>query len=156
MRLKKKANTIMPKAKNTSPNNPIIIKKYTNRRLYDTGRSSYVKLKDLCEMIKAGHDFIVLDVKSNTDITRSVLIQIILDQESSEEALISVAFMKSLIGLYDKNMQTMASGYLENTLDTFIKNQEQLQDHINKEDHIQSLRSNITALQEEINRLSTK
>ena len=78
---------------------PTLIKKYANRRLYDTGRSSYVTLEDLCEMVKEGHDFVVQDAKSGEDLTRSVLTQIIVDQEANgEENLLPIGFLKNLIG----------------------------------------------------------
>lgn len=112
---------------------PTIIKKYANRRLYDTGRSSYVTLDDLCEMVKEGHDFVVKDAKSGKDITRSVLTQIIADQETnSEENLLPTGFLKTLIGFYGDNMQEFLPSYLESTLDVFVKNQQQLQEQLNK------------------------
>lgn len=122
----------MTKTKHDKTKEPTVIKKYANRRLYDTGRSSYVTLDDLCQMVKEGHDFVVRDAKSNKDITRSVLTQIILDQESKEEKLLPTSFLKNLIGFYGDNFQNMVPNYLENTLDVFIKNQEHLQEHISK------------------------
>jgi polyhydroxyalkanoate synthesis repressor PhaR len=117
---------------NKTKNGPIIIKKYANRRLYDTGRSSYVTLDDLCEMIKEGLDFIVVDAKSGDDITRSVLTQIIADQESRGENLLPTNFLRTLIGFYGDNIQGFIPGYLEQTLDSFVKNQENLKEQINK------------------------
>ncbi len=113
---------------------PTVIKKYANRRLYDTGRSSYVTLEDLCEMVKEGHDFAVYDAKSGEDITRAVLTQIIVDQEGKEEgsSLLPIGFMKNLIGFYGDNIQSMVPGYLEQTLETFVKNQEQIREQISK------------------------
>ncbi|MCC6598949.1 MAG: polyhydroxyalkanoate synthesis repressor PhaR [Alphaproteobacteria bacterium] len=113
-------------------NEPTVIKKYANRRLYDTGRSSYVTLDDLCEMVKDGYDFVVYDAKSSEDITRSVLAQIIVDQEAKGENLLPVGFMKNLIGFYGDNIQSLVPNYLEQTLDAFVKNQEQIREHINK------------------------
>ncbi|MCK5284215.1 MAG: polyhydroxyalkanoate synthesis repressor PhaR [Alphaproteobacteria bacterium] len=114
-------------------NEPTIVKKYANRRLYDTGRSSYVTLNDLCDMLKEGHDFVVLDAKSSEDITRSVLTQIIVDQESNgDENLLPTGFLKNLISFYGNNMQGLLPNYLEGTLDVFIKNQEQLREQLNK------------------------
>lgn len=106
---------------------PTVVKKYANRRLYDTGRSSYVTLEDLCQMVKDGHDFVVYDAKSGEDLTRQVLTQIILDQESKEgqESLLPVSFLRQLIGFYGDNMQHALPGYLEQTLEAFSKNQEQ-------------------------------
>ena len=113
---------------------PTVIKKYANRRLYDTGRSSYVTLDDLCEMVKDGMDFVVYDAKTSEDITRSVLTQIIVDQESKEGGanLLPVGFLKNLIGFYGDNMQGVVPNYLEQTLEVFVKNQEQLRENITK------------------------
>ena len=111
---------------------PTVIKKYANRRLYDTGRSSYVTLDDLCEMVQEGHDFVVIDAKSGDDITRSVLTQIIADQEASDETLLPTNFLRTLIGFYGNNMQTMLPGYLEQTMNVFAQNQERMQEQINK------------------------
>lgn len=116
---------------------PTIIKKYANRRLYDTGRSSYVTLDDLCEMVKEGHDFVVLDAKSEEDITRSVLTQIIVDQESKSESeggqhMLPTSFLRKLIGFYGDNVQTLVPNYLDTTLDLFVKNQERMREQINK------------------------
>jgi len=113
------------------PNDPTIIKKYANRRLYDTGRSSYVTLDDLCEMVKEGHDFVVQDAKSGEDLTRSVLTQIIVDQESKgEENLLPTDFLRKLIGFYGGENGSMIPNYLEQTMDIFVKNQEQMQEHM--------------------------
>jgi len=116
-----------------APGEPTIIKKYANRRLYDTGRSSYVTLDDLCEMVKEGHDFVVKDAKSGEDLTRSVLTQIIVDQESKgEHNLLPTGFLRKLIGFYGENVETLVPGYLEQTMDIFVKNQEHLAAQINK------------------------
>ena len=112
---------------------PTIIKKYANRRLYDTGRSSYVTLSDLSEMVQEGHEFVVKDAKTGEDITRSVLAQIILDQESQDEGkgtLLPTSFMRKLISFYGGNMQTLVPSYLESSMEIFAKNQEQMQEHI--------------------------
>jgi polyhydroxyalkanoate synthesis repressor PhaR len=111
---------------------PTIIKKYANRRLYDTGRSSYVTLDDLCEMVKEGHDFVVQDAKTAEDITQSVLTQIIVEQESRGQNLLPTGFLRKLIGFYGGNVQSVVPNYLEHTMDIFTKNQEALQDQINK------------------------
>ena len=112
---------------------PTVIKKYANRRLYDTGRSSYVTLEDLCEMVKEGHDFVVYDAKSGEDLTRSVLTQIIVDQESNEaQSLLPIGFLRQLIGFYGDNLSPLVPNYLEHTIQTFAKNQEQLRQQINK------------------------
>lgn len=111
---------------------PTVIKKYANRRLYDTGRSSYVTLDDLCEMVQEEHDFIVVDAKSGKDITRSVLTQIIVDQESGDETLLPTSFLRTLIGFYGNNVQAMLPTYLEQTMNVFSQNREMMQEHFNK------------------------
>lgn len=111
---------------------PTVVKKYANRRLYDTGRSSYVTLDDLCEMVKEGYDFVVYDAKSGEDITRSVLTQIIVEQEARGENLLPTGFLRKLIGFYGDNVQSLVPNYLEQTLDLFVNNQERLRDNINK------------------------
>lgn len=114
-------------------NEPTVIKKYANRRLYDTGRSSYVTLDDLCEMVKDEIDFIVCDAKTGEDLTRSVLTQIIVDQEAKGETnLLPVGFLKNLIGFYGDNMQGLVPNYLEQTLDVFVKNQGEMREQIKK------------------------
>ncbi len=119
-------------ASSKSKNGPTVIKKYANRRLYDTGRSSYVTLDDLCEMVKEGIDFVVVDAKTDADITRSVLTQIIADQEAGDENLLPTDFMKNLIGLYGNNMQQVVPEYLSMSFDMFMKNQERFREQINK------------------------
>lgn len=114
------------------PGEPTIIKKYANRRLYDTGRSSYVTLDDLCEMVQEGHDFVVQDAKSGDDLTRSVLTQIIVEQESRGENLLPTNFLRQLIGFYGDSVQSVVPNYLEHTMDIFTKNQEELGKSINK------------------------
>ena len=111
---------------------PTIIKKYANRRLYDTGRSSYVTLDDLCEMVQEERNFVVIEAKTGKDITRSVLTQIIADQEASDETLLPTNFLRTLIGFYGNNMQSMLPSYLEQTMNVFAQNQENLQEQINK------------------------
>ena len=102
---------------------PTVIKKYANRRLYDTGRSSYVTLDDLCEMVKENHDFVVYDAKSGEDITHSVLTQIIVEQESNgQQNLLPTNFLRNLIAFYGDNLQGMVPNYLESTFDIFVKN----------------------------------
>lgn len=113
---------------------PTVIKKYANRRLYDTGRSSYVTLDDLCEMVKDGYDFVVYDAKSGEDITRSVLTQIIVEQEGREDGqnLLPTGFLRKLIGFYGDGVQGLVPNYLEQTLDLFVNNQERMREQINK------------------------
>jgi polyhydroxyalkanoate synthesis repressor PhaR len=123
---------------------PTVIKKYANRRLYDTGRSSYITLEDLCEMVKDGYDFVVYDAKSGDDITHSVLTQIIVDQESKGETLLPTSFLKNLIGFYGDNIQSVVPNYLEQTLEAFVKNQEQVREHMNKS--IESMNGNVPGM----------
>ncbi len=105
---------------------PTVIKKYANRRLYDTGRSSYVTLDDLCIMVKEGRDFVVYDAKTNEDLTRSVLTQIIVDQEAKDgQSMLPTSFLRQLIGFYGDNLQHLLPNYLEQTLNAFSSNQEQ-------------------------------
>ncbi len=117
----------------TKEGEPTIIKKYANRRLYDTGRSSYVTLDDLCEMVKEGHDFVVQDAKTGEDITRPVLTQIIVEQETtSDQTLLPTSFLRNLIGFYGDNMQGLVPNYLDQTLNLFVTNQERMREQINK------------------------
>lgn len=121
----------MAKAKR-GKDEPTLIKKYPNRRLYDTGRSGYVTLDDLCQMVKDGYDFVVIDTKTDEDITRQILTQIIVDQESKGENMLPVGFLKNLIGFYGDNMQSLVPNYLENTFDLFVQNQERMREQISK------------------------
>lgn len=119
----------------TKTEQPTVIKKYANRRLYDTGRSSYVTLDDLSEMVQEGHEFVVKDAKSGEDITRTVLAQIILDQEAKNEGdgtLLPTTFMRQLISFYGGNMQKLVPNYLETTMGLFAQNQEKFQSQINE------------------------
>lgn len=112
---------------------PVVIKKYANRRLYDTGRSSYVTLDDLCEMIKDGYEFVVYDAKSGDDLTRQVLTQIIVEQESKGETnLLPVNFLRQLIGFYGNNVSPLVPNYLEQTFSMFTKNQDQFKEQMSK------------------------
>lgn len=111
---------------------PIIVKKYANRRLYDTSRSSYVTLDDLYIMVKEGLDFVVYDAKSGEDLTRSVLTQIIVDQESNGENMLPVGFLRRLIGYYDDNLKSLLPNYLEHAIDSFASNQETFRNQVNK------------------------
>ena len=104
---------------------PITIKKYANRRLYNTGTSTYVTLEDLATMVKQGENFIVYDAKSGEDITRPVLAQIIFEQENKEgQNLLPIAFLRQLIRFYGDSMQMMVPRYLEMSLDSFTREQE--------------------------------
>lgn len=103
----------------------VIIKKYANRRLYDTETSSYITLDHLAAMIKAGRDFKVVDAKTDEDITHNVLTQIIMDEESRGETMLPVNFLRQLIGMYGNSVGAMVPGYLEASMDSFHRNQEQ-------------------------------
>jgi polyhydroxyalkanoate synthesis repressor PhaR len=105
---------------------PVVVKKYANRRLYNTEASSYVTLDDLAAMVRQGRDFVVYDAKSGEDITRSVLTQIIVEQEAKGENLLPIPFLRTLIGYYGDGMQTMVPRYLEFTMAAFARQQEQL------------------------------
>jgi polyhydroxyalkanoate synthesis repressor PhaR len=109
---------------------PIVIKKYANRRLYNTDTSSYVTLDDLCEMVKSNSDFIVFDAKSGEDLTRQILTQIIFEQESRGQNLLPISFLRNLIGFYDNNLKDFVPAYLDSTMQTFLKNQEKMQDYM--------------------------
>ena len=110
----------------TAPNNAIVIKKYANRRLYNTSTSTYVTLDDLAAMVKSGSDFVVYDAKTNEDITRSVLTQIIFEEESKGTNLLPINFLRQLIRYYGDSMQALVPGYLEFSLDNLVKDQEKL------------------------------
>lgn len=106
--------------------NPVVIKKYANRRLYNTATSSYVTLDHLCQMVKDGIDFVVYDAKSGEDITRSVLTQIIFEEESKGQNMLPINFLRQLIGFYGDSLQSLVPGYLEVSMESFAKNQEEM------------------------------
>ncbi len=116
--------------KSKSSEDAIIIKKYANRRLYNTATSSYVTLDTLCGMVKDGKNFVVQDAKSGEDITRSVLTQIIFEEESKGQNLLPISFLRQLIGFYGDSLETMVPGYLESTMAAFARNQEQIRQHL--------------------------
>jgi polyhydroxyalkanoate synthesis repressor PhaR len=104
---------------------PVTIKKYANRRLYNTGTSTYVTLEDLASMVKAGEDFVVYDAKTGEDITRSVLAQIIFEQENKEgQNLLPINFLRQLIRFYGDSMQMLVPRYLEVSLESLTREQE--------------------------------
>lgn len=107
-----------------APKPPTTIKKYANRRLYHTGTSAYVTLEDLALMLKAGDEFIVTDAKTGDDITRSVLTQIIFEQESKGQNLLPIAFLRQLIRFYGDSLQGVVPGYLDMSMQSFTKEQE--------------------------------
>ncbi|GAB4149605.1 MAG: polyhydroxyalkanoate synthesis repressor PhaR [Sphingomonadales bacterium] len=113
----------------TNAEQPVIIKKYANRRLYNTETSSYVTLEHLAEMIQSGRDFKVVDAKSGEDITRSVLTQIILEQETKGQTLLPQAFLRQLIGFYGRGMESLVPQYLESSMAAFAAQQDKLRDY---------------------------
>jgi hypothetical protein len=105
----------------------VVIKKYANRRLYNTASSSYVTLEHLADMVKQGVDFVVYDAKSHEDITRTVLTQIIFEEESQQgQSLLPIQFLRQLIGFYGNSMQSFLPSYLELSLATFAQQQERM------------------------------
>jgi polyhydroxyalkanoate synthesis repressor PhaR len=107
---------------------PVVIKKYANRRLYNTASSSYVTLEHLAEMVREGVDFVVYDAKTNEDLTRSVLTQIIFEEENrGSQNLLPLTFLRQLIRFYGDSMQALLPSYLEMSLDGFTRQRERLQ-----------------------------
>lgn len=105
---------------------PVVVKKYANRRLYNTESSSYITLDNLAEMVRAGRDFVVYDAKTSDDITRSVLTQIIVEEESKGGAMLPTPFLRQLIGLYGGNLQGLVPRYLEQSMGAFAEQQSRL------------------------------
>src|SRR3974390_683096 len=115
----------------TKTQEPVTIKKYANRRLYNTGTSTYVTLEDLAAMVKVGEDFIVYDAKTGEDITRSVLTQIIFEQENKEgQNLLPITFLRQLIRFYGDRMQMLVPRYLEVSIDNFSREQGKFRDQM--------------------------
>ncbi|WP_434054714.1 MAG: polyhydroxyalkanoate synthesis repressor PhaR [Roseibium sp.] len=111
---------------------PTIIKKYANRRLYNTGTSTYVTLEDLAVMVKGEEDFVVYDAKSGEDITRSVLTQIIFEQEGKGQNLLPVTFLRQLIRFYGDSMQGLVPSFLEYSMTSLTKEQEKLRSQMSE------------------------
>ena len=110
---------------------PTIIKKYANRRLYHTGTSTYVTLDDLAERVKKGHEFLVQDAKTGEDITRSVLTQIIFEQEGKAgQNLLPIAFLRQLISYYGDSMQALVPSYLDYSIKALGENQQKFRDQM--------------------------
>lgn len=105
---------------------PIVIKKYANRRLYNTHSSSYITLDDLAKMTREGLDFTVVDAKSGDDITHAILTQIIVEEEAHGEQMLPVSFLRDLISMYGNSMQSMMPSYLEASMANFRANQEKI------------------------------
>jgi polyhydroxyalkanoate synthesis repressor PhaR len=122
---------LMSETTTTKAAEPVEIKKYANRRLYNTGTSAYVTLEDLAAMVKTGEDFIVHDAKTGEDITRSVLTQIIFEQENKEgQNLLPIAFLRQLIRFYGDSMQMLVPRYLEASIESFTREQEKFRDQM--------------------------
>jgi polyhydroxyalkanoate synthesis repressor PhaR len=105
---------------------PVVVKKYANRRLYNTESSSYITLDNLAQMIRQGRDFVVYDAKTGEDITRGVLTQIIVEEEGKGHNLLPTAFLRQLIGFYGDQMQALVPRYLEQSMAAFAQQQEQI------------------------------
>ena len=117
----------------TTKTEPVTIKKYANRRLYNTGTSTYVTLEDLAAMVKAGEDFVVYDAKTGEEITRSVLAQIIFEQENKEgQNLLPIAFLRQLIRFYGDSMQMLVPRYLEVSIESLTREQEKFRQQISQ------------------------
>lgn len=110
----------------------VVIKKYANRRLYNTRTSAYVTLEDLAKMVREGVDFVVYDAKTNDELTRQILTQIIFEEESRGEALLPVQFLRQLIGFYGGQMQGVLPSYLEMSLESFARQQEQFRSQVTR------------------------
>ncbi|NNC71651.1 MAG: polyhydroxyalkanoate synthesis repressor PhaR [Sphingomonadaceae bacterium] len=115
-------------ANSDSDSGTVIIKKYANRRLYNTDSSSYITLDHLAEMIRDKRDFKVIDAKSGDDITRTVLTQIIMEQETHGQNMLPVSFLRDLIGMYGNSMSAMMPQYLEASMESFQRNHEKFRD----------------------------
>lgn len=114
----------------TETPDPITIKKYANRRLYNTATSKYVTLDDLSGMVKSGVEFVVVDAKSGDDITRSVLTQIIFEEESKGQNLLPIKFLRQLIGFYGDSLQSVVPNYLEHSMNAFTQNEETMRGYM--------------------------
>jgi polyhydroxyalkanoate synthesis repressor PhaR len=113
-------------AQSEQAKSPVVVKKYANRRLYNTESSSYITLDNLATMIRVGRDFVVYDAKSGEDITRGVLTQIIVEEESKGRAMLPTAFLRQIIGFYGDSLQQFVPGYLESAMSNFALQQEQM------------------------------
>jgi polyhydroxyalkanoate synthesis repressor PhaR len=127
MRVLSKADPPPPGGKEPERIEPVVIKKYANRRLYNTDTSTYVTLDDLAAMVKGGRDFVVFDAKSGDDLTHSVLTQIIVEQESrmgGGQTLLPIPFLRQLIRFYGDSIERLVPSYLQVSLETLAKEQE--------------------------------
>ena len=117
-------------AEKSTNESPVIIKKYANRRLYNTSSSSYVTLDHLAQMVKEGTEFEVHDARTGDDITRSVLTQIIFEEENKGQNLLPIRFLRQLIRMYGDSLQAFVPGYLDMSMESFTKNQETMRNRI--------------------------
>ncbi len=116
-----------PSSTDTVPQHPpVVVKKYANRRLYNTETSSYITLDNLADMVRLGRDFVVYDAKSGDDITRSVLTQIIVEEESKGTSMLPINFLRQLIGFYGDSLQGVVPRYLESAMSNFARQQQQM------------------------------
>jgi polyhydroxyalkanoate synthesis repressor PhaR len=122
----------MDRGKMSEAREPTIIKKYANRRLYNTGTSTYVTLEDLAEMVKAEEDFVVFDAKTGEEITRPVLTQIIFEQENKGTNLMPIAFLRQLIRFYGDSMQNLVPSYLQFSIESLTRDQEKLREQMSQ------------------------
>jgi polyhydroxyalkanoate synthesis repressor PhaR len=120
------------KAASSAAGDTVIIKKYANRRLYNTASSSYITLEDLARMVRENVDFQVIDAKSGDDITHSILTQIIMDEEAYGELMLPVSFLRQLIGMYGNSMQALMPSYLEASMANFRDNQSKIREAFEK------------------------
>ena len=118
------------KAADKPAKTPVMIKKYANRRLYNTAASSYVTLDDLAKMVKSGNEFVVHDAKTGEDLTRGVLTQIIVEEEQKGQNMLPIGFLRQLISLYGDSMQFMVPRYLEQAMASFATNQDQMRKNL--------------------------
>lgn len=116
------------KAQSDNTGDTIVIKKYANRRLYNTASSSYITLEDLAKMVRDNVDFAVFDAKSGEDITHSILTQIIMDEEANGGQMLPVSFLRQLISMYGNSMQAMMPSYLEASMANFRDNQSKIRE----------------------------
>ena len=109
---------------------PAVVKKYANRRLYNTATSSYVTLDELSQMVRKGEEFVVFDAKTGEDITRSVLTQIILEEDGKGRNLLPIGFLRHVIGYYDDSLQSFLPRYLELSMENFARHQDQMRAYV--------------------------
>jgi polyhydroxyalkanoate synthesis repressor PhaR len=126
----KRRNATSGNANDPNSSDVTTIKKYANRRLYNTATSSYVTLGHLCQMVKDGEDFVVYDAKTGENITRSVLTQIIVEEESKGQNLLPIGFLRQLIGFYGDSLQMVVPRYLDHVMSTFSENQDRTRSHM--------------------------